>query len=56
MERFMDEKELTREMLVAMVERIEISGNCKIEIAYRFADEYRRPLLEFITESEGVSA
>ena len=56
MERFMHEKELTREMLVAMVERIEVSGDRRIEITYRFADEYKRPLLQFIEESEAAPA
>ncbi|MDR1704677.1 MAG: recombinase family protein [Clostridiales bacterium] len=56
MERFMDEKELTREMLLAMVERIEITGDRRIEVTYRFADEYKRPLLHFIEESEAAPA
>jgi predicted lipoprotein len=56
MERFIDEKELTREMLVAMVARIEITGDRRIEIIYRFADEYKRPLLQFIEESEAEPA
>ncbi|MDL2272969.1 recombinase family protein [Oscillospiraceae bacterium OttesenSCG-928-G22] len=56
MERFMDEKELTREMLTAMVERIEVEANRNIHIKFRFSDEYKKPLLAFLEESEAVSA
>jgi len=56
MERFIGEKELTREMLLAMVERIEVSRDCKIEVKYKFEDEYKEPLLQFIEESEAAIA
>jgi hypothetical protein len=48
--RFLSEKGLTREMLVALVERIEVDGNRNIEIKFRYADEYER-LAELAMES-----
>ena len=56
MERFINEKELTREMLLTMVERIKVSGNRTVEIKFKFADEYKRMLLQYLEESEAVLA
>lgn len=52
LERFMDEKELTREMVTALIERIEVNGNLNTEIFFKYQDEYKE-LLSFIRESEG---
>jgi len=38
--RFMDNKELTAEMVQALVERIEISNYNKVKVRFRFRDEY----------------
>ena len=50
--RFIEARELSREMLTALVERIEVSGDLRIEITYRFNDE-RAKMLELVQESEG---
>lgn len=51
LERFIDSNELSREMLLALVERIEISGDLKFNIFYRFRDERSR-MIELGNESE----
>ena len=54
MELFKDEKSLTREMLLALVERIEIKSDFLFDIKYRFQDEYAKILPYVPTEeSEG---
>jgi hypothetical protein len=45
--RFHEEKELTREMLVSLIERIEVDANRNISITFRYKDEYRQ-LAEFV--------
>ena len=49
--RFADEKVLTREMALALIEKITVTGDCQIEIFYRFGDEYEK-LENLIKESE----
>jgi len=49
-ERFRKEKVLTREMLTALVERIEVTGDRNVEIKFRFRDEYA-PLGALLTEN-----
>jgi DNA invertase Pin-like site-specific DNA recombinase len=50
-ERFISEGKLTREMLVAMVKRIEIQGDRSIQVDFNYRDEYER-FYEFVEESE----
>ena len=50
LEQFAGEKTLTREMLTALVERIEVGFNRSLEITLRYRDEYER-LLAFARES-----
>ena len=51
--RFRDSKELTRDMLLAVVERVIVYGNNKIEVVRKHRDEYEA-ILTHISES-GVS-
>lgn len=53
LEQFLARKELTREMLLALVERIEIQGDQEIKVFYRFKDEYA-PLLSLMEEHGGA--
>ena len=41
-ERFQNEQALTREMLAALVSRIEVGGDSKVHIAFRYRDEYAK--------------
>ena len=50
LEQFVEDKTLTREMLTALVERIEVGFNWSLEITLRYRDEYER-LLAFARES-----
>ena len=54
MEQFQDEIVLTREMLLALVERIEVKGDLSFTIFYRFEDEYEK-ILPYIPIEEGGS-
>jgi DNA invertase Pin-like site-specific DNA recombinase len=38
--RFMDEKELTAEMVQALIERVEVSGRSNVIVVFKFRDEY----------------
>jgi len=51
-ERFMDGRELTRKMLAALVERVEVTDGRKVEIIFRYRDEYAA-LGAFIMENGG---
>lgn len=51
-ERFIDTKELTREMLIELIERIEVGGDFIIKIKFRYQDEYEQ-LINFIKDREG---
>jgi hypothetical protein len=53
LKRFAEEKVLTREMLLAMVEKITVTGDCQVEIFYRFGDEYDR--LEKLIKESGAA-
>ena len=52
-ERFSGIKELSREMLTAMIKRINVTGELKLEIQYTFADEYAA-LLELLGDMGGA--
>lgn len=52
-ERFQNEQALTREMLTALVNRIEVSGDSKIHISFRYRDEYAE--LEAMLAQNGES-
>ena len=52
LDRFIESRELSREVLLAVVERIEVSRDLRIEITYRFNDE-RKKLVELVQESWG---
>jgi hypothetical protein len=52
LERYISTNELTREMVLAFVERIEVDGDLKVHIRFRFQDEYAK-LAEFITKNGG---
>ncbi len=54
LEQFKDSEILTRDMLLALVERIEVKGDLSVHIIFRYQDEYQK-LYTFITESEGQS-
>ena len=52
LKRFIEEKELTKEMLTALIERIEVGFDWNIEIKFRYRDEYEH-FIEF-THERGV--
>lgn len=54
MQRFLEEKTLTREMLLALVDRIEATGDRALHIRFRYRDEYAR-LLTPARESEEMA-
>lgn len=51
LEHFKSEKKLTTEMITALVERIEITGDKQVTISFYFQDEYQK-LLAFIDEAK----
>ena len=50
-DRFIGQKELSREMLLAMVQRIEVDGDRTIHVQFRFRDEYER-LEAFVVQAQ----
>lgn len=52
-ERFSGIKTLSREMLLAMVKRINVTGELNLEIQFNFADEYAA-LLALLGDMGGV--
>jgi len=47
------EKELTKEMLTELIDRIEVGFDWSIEIKFRYRDEYEQ-LIEFVQRNEGI--
>jgi hypothetical protein len=54
MEQFQNEIVLTRKMLLALVERIEVKGDLSFTIFYRFEDEYEKILPYIPIEKGGI--
>jgi len=51
MEQFQNEKTLTRDMLLALVERIDVNGSLTVTVTFRYRDEYEK-IEPYIPESE----
>jgi len=54
--RFRDSKELTRDILLAVVERVIVSGNNDITVVFKHRDEYEALMLHLAESEVGVSA
>jgi hypothetical protein len=39
-ESFSKEKELSRELVISLIERIEVDSNCNVDITLKYRDEY----------------
>jgi hypothetical protein len=54
--RFRDSEELTREILLAVVERVIISGNDEINVIFKHRDEYEALMLHIAESGVSISA